>query len=488
MEVSLASRLDRTRVCSRFVPEAKSEGEAMLLEKIRENPTDTVTDKRSLGGRSMVDLFAGCGGLSLGFEQAGFVPVFVNELNNDARSTYLVNREHLIDGVPFNKRSELHSSDVTELNEGRLGELKSHLSSLDIGLDFSSEGSLDVLAGGPPCQGYSGIGHRRAYSVDKADIPSNRLYERMAFVIEQLRPRIFLFENVKGLLSARWTSDGQKGEIWDDVYGRFKRLGKEHGYVVRWKLVYAKNYGVPQNRPRVLIVGFRDDFASKIGTYLSLDNGSEDAVLANMLPAHGETPPDIEEIFADLEDKRISQMLVSRDFSQGLVTHSYPRAASGKWQEYFRPGELSRAFAELNEQEISKHSDQVVRKFQAMIESGGEIPEQFRTKKFAQRLLPRQWNNQGPTITACSLADDYVHYSQPRSLTVREWARLQTFPDNYKFLGKRTTGGIRRAGNPREGLFEREVPKYTQIGNAVPVKLAEAIGQHFDRLLGKAGY
>ncbi|MBX7456763.1 DNA cytosine methyltransferase [Qipengyuania sp. 1NDH17] len=460
----------------------------MLLEKIRDNRIERSTQGGGLGGRSMVDLFAGCGGLSLGFEHAGFVPVFVNELNHDARSTYLANRKHLIDGIPFNERRELHSADVTELDEERLTELKAHLTSLNIGLDFAKAQNLDVLAGGPPCQGYSGIGHRRAYSVDKADIPSNRLYERMAFVIEQLRPRVFLFENVKGLLSARWTSEGKKGEIWDDVYGRFKRLGSEHGYVVRWKLVYAKDYGVPQNRPRVLIVGFRKDFADKVAKHLNLDNGSEDAVLANMLPAYGETPPDLEEIFADLEDKNITQRLVSRDFSEGLVTHSYPRAASGKWQEYFRPGELSEAFAELEEQEVSKHSDKVVRKFQAMIASGGEIPEEFRTKKFAQRLLPRQWKNQGPTITACSLADDYVHYSQPRSLTVREWARLQTFPDTYKFLGKRTTGGIRRAGNPREGIFEREVPKYTQIGNAVPVKLAEAIGQHFDRLLDKAGY
>ena len=128
-------------------------------------------------------------------------------------------------------------------------------------MDFGAAGNLDVLAGGPPCQGYSGIGHRRSFAVDKVDLPSNRLYEKMAFVIEQVRPRIFLFENVKGLLSSRWTADGEKGEIWNDVFGRFQRLGQEHGYTVRWKLVYAKDYGVPQNRPRVLIVGFRSDQA-----------------------------------------------------------------------------------------------------------------------------------------------------------------------------------------------------------------------------------
>ena len=118
-----------------------------------------------------------------------------------------------------------------------------------------------------------------------------------------------------------------------------------------------------------------------------------------------------------------------------------------------------------------------------MVKNKGVIPDHLKTKKFAQRLLPKTWGNKGPSITACSLPDDFVHYKQARTLTVREMARLQTFPDKYKFCGKRTTGGIRRAGNPREGNFEREVPKYTQIGNAVPVRLAENIGTHFRKIL-----
>ena len=91
----------------------------------------------------------------------------------------------------------------------------------------------------------------------------------------------------------------------------------------------------------------------------------------------------------------------------------------------------------------------------------------WQTKKFAQRVLPERWPSKGPTITATSLPDDYVHYELPRILTVREWARLQMFPDHYEFSGKRTTGGRRRAGNPEDNDWSRDLPKYTQIGNAV---------------------
>lgn len=458
----------------------------MLLEL--ESPCQVATTKQSVAVlRPMFDLFAGCGGLSLGFEQAGFTPVFVNELNADARATYLANRRHLVGGRPFSDIPELHSSDVWDLDEGRLGRLKSFLSAQRTGLEFGQFSNLDVLTGGPPCQGYSGIGHRRSYGVDKANLPSNRLYERMAFVIEQVRPRIFLFENVKGLLSARWTSDGEKGEIWRDVYGRFCRLGQEHGYVVRWKLVHAKDYGVPQNRPRVLIVGFRNDLVERLGDRLSLSDGSQDAVLAGMLPAYGDEAPHLEDVLGDLIDDAVTKQLLKQDFGDNFATDFYPKAATTKWQKYFRPNELARIMAPISDQEYSKHSVKVVAKFSAMLKNGGKIPVEFQTKKFAQRVLPKRWGNQGPTITACSLADDYVHFAQPRALTVREWARLQTFPDNYVFLGKRTTGGLRRAGNPREGNFNREVPKYTQIGNAVPVKLAEAVGKHFNFLLESAG-
>lgn len=412
---------------------------------------------------SFIDLFAGCGGLSLGLERAGFTPLLVNELNPDALSTYLLNRR---DEFPWLCDNNVSNVKDLVLNEALLDRF--HASILkDFGINIYA-GELDLICGGPPCQGFSGLGIRRSYSVEKKQLPSNYLYQDMAFLINKIRPKIFLFENVRGLLSSRWTDDGEKGEIFRDVLKTFRDIGAYH---VRFKLVHAKDYGVPQNRPRILIVGLRKDIFPEPAIK------SDDAVLAGFLPRPVGGYPAIEELLGDLVDPR---------YQRGTVTERYPRAPQNETQRRLRTkrdGTIFEAGDAVSEMEYSNHSDFIVEKFTEMIRNGGEIPERFRTKKFAQKVLPRIWGKDGPTITACSAPDDYVHYCQPRSLTVREWARLQTFPDWYVFAGKRTTGGLRRAGNPREGIFDRELPKYTQIGNAVPVELAYNIGLNFVKLL-----
>ncbi|KRG83874.1 DNA methyltransferase [Stenotrophomonas daejeonensis] len=422
--------------------------------------------KRTL---KVMDLFAGCGGLSLGLEQAGFTPVFVNELNDDARRTYIQNRQERHEWLA---ESGFSTADVKGmvLEKKFLPALEKRLA----GTFGIQHGELDLLVGGPPCQGFSGIGHRRSYSVDKEQLPSNHLYQDMAAIIHRMRPRAFLFENVRGLLNSRWTESGQKGEIFRDILGTYQDIP---GYTVAYSLVYAKDYGVPQNRPRVLMVGIRDDVQAS----LTREGNPEDAIARGYLPAPTEaTAPDLIDLLGDLVDP---------DYENGGATTQYPASARTAIQKSMRTpqegGPPYKKGAPLTEHEYSKHNERVMAKFRAMHSSGGHVPSEFRTKKFAQRLLPARWGKEGPTITATSLADDYVHFSQPRVLTVREWARLQMFPDWYRFAGKRTTGGIRRAGNPREGIFDREVPKYTQIGNAVPVGLAKAVGEHLKALLSK---
>jgi DNA (cytosine-5)-methyltransferase 1 len=424
-------------------------------------PEATKMKKKSL---KVVDLFAGCGGLSLGLEQAGFEPVFVNELNDDARKTYIRNR---VDHCPWLAESGFHSSDVKGmvLNKKFLPALEKRLAN-DFGIAHEE---LDLLVGGPPCQGFSGIGHRRSYSVDKEQLPSNHLFQDMAAIIHRLRPRAFLFENVRGLLNSKWTTAGDKGEIFRDILATYQAIP---GYSVAYSLVYARDYGVPQNRPRVLMVGIRDD----VRTSLQRDGEAHDAVSRGFLPKATGKAPDLIDLMGDLVDP---------DYENGGATNCYPAPARTSIQKFLRTsdGRVLRKGEAVTEHEYSKHNEQVLAKFRAMHATNGRVPEMYQTKKFAQRLLPARWGSVGPTITATSLPDDYVHFAQPRILTVREWARLQMFPDWYQFAGKRTTGGIRRAGNPREGLFDREVPKYTQIGNAVPVGLAHAVGLHLRGIL-----
>lgn len=435
-----------------------------------------------------IDLFAGCGGMSLGLENSTFLPIYVNELNPDALETYLVNRREdypWLDRLNSNDIKELVDKDCRGLKDLKK-KFKKTLKEHEIKLD-----QVDLVVGGPPCQGYSGIGHRRLHSVDKRGIPANKLYEDMVKVIEFFRPRIFLFENVKGLLTSRWTESGFKGEIFEDVLSAFTKIA---GYNVRWDVLHAKNYGVPQNRPRVFIVGFEKsikdipDFQMELPMAGSLKK-IDGAVKAGFLPDKLEDNNFIhlEDLLGDLIDPGYQPGQGKTDRYQSNPKKGIQKEMRLKSRNARRA--TTKKGDKLFEQEYSSHSEKIQEKFGFMQEhnlDNKNLPVKYRTKKFSQRVLPARWDNgSGPWITATSLPDDYVHYheSQPRTLTVREWARIQTFPDWYRFAGKRTTGGIRRAGRPGENIHDRELPKYTQIGNAVPVKLAEEIGEHFLEIL-----
>ena len=408
---------------------------------------------------TLVDLFAGCGGLSLGFELAGFKPVLFSEINKDAASTYKANRCYDI----------IENSDIYKLSESYIRKIRAQWAVN--GID-----NIDVLAGGPPCQGFSRIGHRRTFNLAKKDIPSNQLYHEMARVIKAIRPKIFLFENVSGLLGSRWTANGVKGEIFKDVYSTLSSI---KGYTVSWELVHAKNYGVPQNRPRVLIVGLRNDL-SLISRHAIKPHENiiePNAINLGFLPKPDYDYPNLHDLLSDLCDP---------DFKYGGSIFKYNSKPKNTIQKLLRTrpdGSMLELGDDLTDHEFSNHSERIRKKFAYMIANNGQVPSGMDTKKFFQKVLPKQWGPDGPNITACSMPDDFVHFSQPRSLTVREWARLQTFPDWYVFKGPRTTGGRRRAGDPAKNAWERAVPKYTQIGNAVPVELARKIAMHFKHIL-----
>lgn len=421
-----------------------------------------------------MDLFAGCGGFGLGLEQAGFTPIYVNEINNDARATYISNRmaKHswFSEGLDREKwLNRFSSADARRITRREtLDKLQRDILS-EFGLDH---GEIDLIVGGPPCQGFSGIGHRRSYAVAKEDVPSNHLYKDMARIIDRLRPKAFVFENVRGLLTGKWTYYGEPGEIWKDVKKAFAGIGD---YKLAAELVYARNYGVCQNRPRVVLVGIRSDIAGGVTSKRDVDAIDGTGISSGFLPAGDVSrAPSIVELLGDLVDPY---------YQNGGSTAAYPWQGFSETQIELRRSHDGLTIAQqgdpVSEHDYSKHSPPVLMKFDAMLK-GNSFES---TKKFAQRVLPKEWTEKGPTVTATSLPDDYVHFEQPRTLTVREWARLQGFPDWYQFKGKRTTGGIKRAGNPLEGIHERELPKYTQIGNAVPVPMAKAIGEHLAEII-----
>ena len=403
--------------------------------------------------RYFVDLFAGCGGLSAGLENKGFVPAYVNEINPDALNTYLLNREHV--NPLLSERH--HSNDIKQMTQrhGALAKLSDSLNA-DYGIP---KDELDLVVGGPPCQGFSVIGHRRSFKVTKKQLPYNYLYKDMVQVISTLRPKAFLFENVGGLLSSRWDEASSSGDVWHDVLANFKTLN----YTIKWALIRAKNYGVPQNRPRVIMVGLRDDMAFDVDETKTADG---------MLPEPANPYPNPKDMLDDLADP---------DYLDKRSTDSYltgPKTAiQRKLRNGLKKGDI------LTDQEYAKHTASIVEKFTYMIRHDGKIPKKYQTKKFYQKVIPEKWGSEGPNITIASNPVDYIHYSQPRILTVREYARFQMFPDTYVFTGKRHTGGRRRAGDPDKGIWDREVPKYTQIGNAVPVGLAEHLGAHIQSLL-----
>jgi len=406
-----------------------------------------------------VDLFAGCGGLSLGLENAGFTPAYVNEIDPDALESYLINRD---ENFPL-LRKKYNSQGVQNLTKKKnaLDNL-----SLDFQEDYGFKNKeLDLVVGGPPCQGFSALGMRRTQLLPRKDVPSNYLYKDMIKIIQSFSPKAFLFENVAGLMTGRWSPNGKKGEIWKDVEKSFRKLAD---YNIHYELLHAKDYGVPQNRPRIIMIGLRKDFSYENDVTLP-GNG--------LLPNPKNDFPNILELFDDILDN---------DYLNTLDTPQYPKNPRTTIQKKLRTtrnGTVLMKGDKLTEHKYSKHSKKIIEKFQYMIENDGNILEKMKTKKFVQRVIPKVWGKNGPNITATSLPDDFVHYSQPRSLTVREWARLQLFPDWYEFAGNRTTGGRKRAGDFTNGDWKRETPKYTQIGNAVPVKLSEEIGIHLKKII-----
>jgi DNA (cytosine-5)-methyltransferase 1 len=320
-------------------------------------------------------------------------------------------------------------------------------------------GKVDLLAGGPPCQGFSSAGRRRP-----AD-PRNQLVAHYLELVDLVQPRVVLIENVRGMTYdfVAGSPDGQRRNFASEIT---ESLSTQ--YNVFSSMLTCSNFGIPQSRPRLFIVAFHKTRAASLSSALDPFAVLEENRLPFLERRGLSATVSSYQAISDLEKSRTGTKPCPE--SKGFLALETPTPRSN-FQKVMADG-----FADtVTDTRLARHLPHIVDRFQRIIDEckrvgrlnvqlNAEMRERYGINKLATRVLDP--DKPAPTIT--SMPDDLLHYAEPRTLTVRENARLQTFPDWYVFKGKYTTGGDRRA---------REVPRFTQVANAVPPLLAELWGE-----------
>lgn len=395
--------------------------------------------------KKYIDLFAGCGGLSLGLHLSGWKGAFAIEKSPFAFETLkynlIENRKHF----DWPSWLSISNHDINEVLDNYQEELK--------GL----QGTIDLVAGGPPCQGFSMAGKRI-----ENDTRNQLVFSYIQF-IKLVKPKMILFENVKGFTFAFNKKTNKNAIPYSEVViNELKGLG----YNVKPHIIDFSKYGVPQRRKRFILVGIMGGNAENFEALLEelktdyLNNkGIESFVslqdaISDLFQNNGEIPtPDRKGfnsgIYGDINSNYQRMMRIGIDSKNIPDSHSFAHHNSF----------TQNVFANL----IAYYPNKGKR-------ITNKEREQWNIKKRGLTLLNRA--DVSPTLT--SHPDDYIHYAEPRILTVREYARIQSFPDWYHFKMKYTTGGDMR---------KKEVPRYTQIGNAIPPLFAELAGRVLIKIL-----
>lgn len=383
-----------------------------------------------------IDIFAGCGGLSTGLLKAGWTGLFAIEKNADAFSTL----EHNL----INKKKHFLWPNWLEIKEHDINELlKEHEKELR-----DLQGRITLVAGGPPCQGFSMAGKR-----DKDD-QRNKLVKSYIKFIKLVMPEAIIFENVHGFTVNFKNKKGTK-RYSSYVERALKRLG----YKTVHEIVDMSEYGVPQKRKRFILVAMKKHSPKEV--FEILEKNREKFCYANGI----KSKTTVYEAIGDLEKQ--CGTCPSPD-TKGFEAGIYGVAKSG-YQKLMRQG-MNQFNGAVDSHRFVNHRKDTITLHKNLLTCAPKGKRITPDDNIVENLNRRgvtvlDPNSQAPTIT--SIPDELVHYCEPRILTVREHARIQSFPDWYEFKGKYTSGGARR---------KKEVPRYTQVGNAVPPLFAEQIG------------
>ncbi len=383
----------------------------------------------------------------------------------DAFRTYA---DNLVDG-------SRHGFEWPQWLEKRAWDVKSLLAEHESEL-ATLRGKVDLVCGGPPCQGFSFLGKR-----ERDDVRNQLIYPYVNFV-RLLAPNFVLLENVRGFdvphgkkaRAARQGRDkGRRRRSYSEIL--FSLL--EDDYHLDAVLVQATDFGVPQKRERYFLAGIKKgtayaegleecwasfELASVRGPFLAERRLPDVPVTTRQALADLEAGADLSRTEPYIRDEDLRE---PSGFSQ--IAWRPPRGRPTAYQSLMRRGLNGQAPTSLR---LARHSAATTARFKTILEQcerGKRLDEAVRAGfgLAKVRVVPLDPNLPAHTIT--TLPDDLIHYSEPRILTVRESARLQSFPDWYDFRGKYTTGGAER---------RRECPRYTQVGNAVPPLIAEAWG------------
>jgi DNA (cytosine-5)-methyltransferase 1 len=417
---------------------------------------------------TFIDLFAGCGGLSLGLLSSGWQGILAIEMAQDAFATLernLIgqNTERPAGQPVYSRWPNDIPKQAWEL-DAFLGEHIIHLQQL--------QGQVALLAGGPPCQGFSMAGRRNGSD------PRNRLFVDYLSVVAILSPAIVLIENVKGMDVPFEGSDG-RGTFAQKLK---KRLSPE--YHVEQGILLSEDFGVPQVRPRLITVGFRREAfePDDLGFFNRLSRYRKDFLKAKGLATQRkQTVADALSDIAACDAGQSHQSCTDPDSPVGFREIRYDKMGTlSRYQRLMRSG-IDNGY-QPNSLRLVNHRPDTIKRFRVMhslcnvgaLRRGVQLSETERaaiakrgatvSKKHVMVVL----DGAQPAHTITTIPDDLLHYCRPRVHTIREYARLQSFPDWFAFQGKFTTGGDRR---------KDECPRYTQVGNAVPPLLAEAIGR-----------